>query len=482
MFDASRFYINGNWVAPLGERRLPVINPANEAVQGQVVLGNAADVDCAVQAARTAFPAFAATSRQTRLELLARIAEVYQTRQADLAQAICSEMGAPLARLAVPLQTATGLGHFHATATALSDFAFERPLGSTRLLYEPIGVAALITPWNWPANQIACKVAPALAAGCTMVLKPSELAPFSARVLAEIFAEAGVPPGVFNLVHGDGAGVGAALTAHPEVDMVSFTGSNAAGVQVTQNAAATVKRVALELGGKSANLILDDADFPRAIRHAVNALMLNSGQSCNAPSRLIVPAARLAEVEALVVAAVAKLCVGDPLAADSLLGPVANRAQFERVQGYIALGLAEGARLLCGGPGRPPGLTQGYYVQPTVFTGVSNQMRIAREEIFGPVLCILPVADDDAAVAVANDSPYGLSGYVSSGDLQRARRVARRLRTGNVHLNAAPPDFLAPFGGYRQSGNGREWGAHGIAEFLETKAIIGYGADSGDVA
>jgi len=338
-------------------------------------------------------------------------------------------------------------------------------------------VCGLITPWNWPANQIACKVAPALAAGCTMVLKPSELAPLSALVLAEILHEAGVPAGVFNLVNGDGEGVGAPLSAHPEVDMISFTGSTRAGKQVMKTAADTVKKVALELGGKSANILLDDADFPKAVKQGVQTLMVNSGQNCNAPSRMLVPEDRLDEVEALAAAAVARSVVGDPLADGTTMGPLANAAQFRRVQSLIEQGVAEGAKLVAGGPGRPQGIERGFFARPTIFSRVSSGMTIAREEIFGPVLSILPYKDEDDAVRIANDTPYGLSGYVSSADLGRARAVARRLRTGNVHLNGAPVDMTAPFGGYKQSGLGREWGAYGLEEFLETKAIIGYGAD-----
>ena len=357
----------------------------------------------------------------------------------------------------------------------MQDFPFDTARGATRIVREPIGVCALVTPWNWPANQMACKIAPALAAGCTMVLKPSELAPLSAIILAEILHEAGVPAGVFNLVNGDGAGVGAPLTTHPEVDMLSFTGSTRAGQLVMRAAAEGIKKVALELGGKSANILLPDADFPRAVTQGVTTLMLNSGQNCNAPSRTLVPADRLDEVEALAVAALGKVRIGDPLDAATTMGPLANGAQFERVQRLIEAGIAEGAKLLTGGAGRPEGIARGFFVRPTIFSRVSNTMTIAREEIFGPVLSILPYRDEDEAVAIANDTPYGLSGYVSAGDPARARAVARRLRTGNVHINGAPIDMAAPFGGYKQSGLGREWGAWGIEEFLEVKAMLGYG-------
>ena len=473
----NQFYIDGQWVEPAGSARLDVINPATEAPVGTIALGTAADVERAVAAARAAFPDFSATSREARLDLLARICDTYKKRYDDMARAICTEMGAPLKALAGSGQAGSGLAHFKIAAGALRDFPLEKIQGSTRIVREAIGVCGLITPWNWPANQIACKVAPALAAGCTMVLKPSELAPLSARVLAAILHEAGVPAGVFNLVNGDGEGVGAPLSAHPDVDMISFTGSTRAGKQVMKTAADTVKKVALELGGKSANILLDDADFPKAVKQGVQTLMVNSGQNCNAPSRMLVPEDRLDEVEALAAAVVARSVVGDPLADGTTMGPLANAAQFRRVQSLIEQGVAEGAKLVAGGPGRPQGIERGFFARPTIFSRVSSGMTIAREEIFGPVLSILPYKDEDDAVRIANDTPYGLSGYVSSADLGRARAVARRLRTGNVHLNGAPVDMTAPFGGYKQSGLGREWGAYGLEEFLETKAIIGYGAD-----
>ncbi len=473
----QQFYIGGQWVEPSSAARREVINPATEAPAGMIAMGAAADVDRAVAAAKAAFPAFAATTREERLDLIARIGVAYKKRFDDMAKAISAEMGAPFKMLASGAQAASGLGHFRAVAAALKDMEFERLQGTTLIVKEAAGVCALITPWNWPANQMACKIAPALAAGCTMVLKPSELAPLSAVVLAEILDDAGLPPGVFNLVQGDGEGVGAPLTAHPDVDMVSFTGSTRAGKLVMKTAADTVKKVALELGGKSANILLDDADFPRAVKQGVLTLMLNSGQNCNAPSRLLVPADRLDEVEAIAAATLGKLVVGDPQDDTTTLGPVANGAQFARVQQMIDSGITEGAKLVAGGPGRPEGIAQGYFVRPTIFSRVTPAMTIAREEIFGPVLSIIAYTDEDDAVRIANDTPYGLSGYVSSSDLARARRVARRLRTGNVHLNGAPVDTTAPFGGYKQSGLGREWGAWGIEEYLETKAIIGHGAD-----
>ncbi|MCK6376328.1 MAG: aldehyde dehydrogenase family protein [Zoogloea sp.] len=473
----QQFYIDGQWVEPSSSARREVINPATEAPAGVIAMGASADVDRAVAAAKAAFPAFSATTREERLDLIARIGVAYKKRFDDMAKAITAEMGAPFKMLASGAQAASGLGHFRAVAAALKDMEFERLQGSTLIVKEAAGVCALITPWNWPANQMACKIAPALAAGCTMVLKPSELAPLSAVVLAEILDDAGLPPGVFNLVQGDGEGVGAPLAAHPDVDMVSFTGSTRAGKLVMKTAADTVKKVALELGGKSANILLDDADFPRAVKQGVLTLMLNSGQNCNAPSRMLVPADRLEEVEAIAAATLGKLVVGDPQDETTILGPVANGAQFARVQQMIESGIAEGAKLVAGGPGRPDGIAQGYFVRPTIFSRVTPAMTIAREEIFGPVLSIIAYQDEDDAVRIANDTPYGLSGYVSSPDLARARRVARCLRTGNVHLNGAPVDTTAPFGGYKQSGLGREWGAWGIEEYLETKAIIGHGVD-----
>ena len=476
----DEFYIDGRWVAPSTDARRDVTDPASGETVARIAMGGAGDVDRAVAAARAAFPAFAASTRAERLDLLSRIGVVYKKRFDDIAEAICTEMGAPLAMLARGAQAASGLGHFRIAAEALQDFRFEQSQGSTRIVREPIGICGLITPWNWPANQVACKLAPALAAGCTVVLKPSELAPLSALILAEVLDEAGVPAGVFNLVNGEGEGVGAALSAHPDVDMISFTGSTRAGRQVMRAAADTIKKVALELGGKSANILLDDADFPRAVKHAVLTLMLNSGQNCNAPSRLLVPADRLEEVERLALTVLAKVVVGDPRAPATTMGPLANAAQFGRVQAFIEQGIADGAKLVAGGPGRPDGIARGCFVRPTIFSRVDNAMRIAREEIFGPVLSILPCRDEDDAVRIANDTPYGLSGYVSSADLARARGVARRLRCGNVHINGAPVDTRAPFGGYRQSGLGREWGAWGLEEFLETKAMLGYGADEAE--
>ena len=472
MSHRTQFYINGEWVDPLAGKLLDVINPATEEPIGQVALGNADDVDRAVAAAAAAFDSYSQTTREERVDLLQRIIDVYKSRIPQVAAQISEEMGAPAA-LASAAQAPAGLGHFMSTLSVLKRFEFEEDIGASRIIREPAGVCGLITPWNWPINQIACKVAPALAAGCTMVLKPSEVAPFNAILFAEVLDEAGVPAGVFNLVNGDGPTVGAAISSHPDVDMVSFTGSTRAGVEVARNAAPTVKRVAQELGGKSANIILDDADFGAAIARDVFGMCTNSGQSCNAPTRMLVPNSRMDEAAEIAKSAASKVKVGAPDAADTTIGPVVSAVQFEKIQGLIEKGIEEGARLECGGPGRPDGLNAGYYVRPTVFSHVTNDMTIAREEIFGPVLSLIGYDTDDDAVRIANDTAYGLSGYVS-GNSDRARNVARRIRTGNVHLNGAPVDNKAPFGGYKQSGNGREWGRYGFEEFLEVKAIMGY--------
>ncbi len=446
-------------------------NPATEEVIGQVAVGTAEDVDKAVAAARRAFESFSQTSPAERAALLERIVGVYQKRLQDLGKAISDEMGAPL-NFAIGAQAGVGLGHFATALGLLKDYHFEEKLGTTLIRREPAGVCGLITPWNWPANQICCKLAPALAAGCTVVLKPSEIAPISAQIIAEILAEAGVPKGVFNLVHGDGPGVGAAISRHPEIDMVSFTGSTRAGIMVAKAAADTVKRVSQELGGKSANIVLEDADLQKAVAGGVVAMMSNSGQSCNAPSRMLVHQSRYEEAVKIAKAAAEAVKVGNPQEGGTAIGPIANGAQFKRVQGLIEKGIEEGARVVTGGPGRPEGLTKGYYTKPTVFADVNNAMTIAREEIFGPVLVMIPFKDDEDAIRIANDTPYGLSGYVS-GSPERAKRVASRLRTGMVHINGAPIDLQAPFGGYRQSGNGREWGREGLEEFLEVKAMMG---------
>ena len=471
MYDCKKLLINGEWIATHG-RALDIINPATEEVIGQVALGTAEDVDKAVKAARRAFESYSQTSVEERVALLERIIGVYQKRLPELGQAISDEMGAPLG-FAVQVQAGVGLGHFATALGLLKAFPFEEKRGTTLIRREPVGVCGLITPWNWPANQICCKLAPALAVGCTVVLKPSETAPISGQVIAEILVEAGVPKGVFNLVHGDGAGVGTAIAAHPGLDMVSFTGSTRAGVLVAKNAADSVKRVSQELGGKSANIIFEDADLQKAVGGGVIAMMTNTGQSCNAPSRMLVHESRYEEALKIAKAAAESVKVGDPKDGATAIGPISNGTQYKKVQGLIEKGVQEGARVVAGGPGRPEGLTKGYYTRPTVFGNVNNSMTIAREEIFGPVLVMIPFKNDEDAIQIANDTPYGLSGYVSSGDPQRAKRVAARLRTGMVHINGAQVDLQAPFGGYKQSGNGREWGGEGFTEFLEVKAMMG---------
>ncbi len=469
--NAQKFFIGGQWVEPSTDDRLEVINPATEEPIGTIALGGPADVDAAVAAARAAFDAWAQTSVEERLAILNKITELLGARADELAATISAEMGAPIG-LAKAAQAASGFAHFATMAAVLSEFQFEERVGTSLIVKEPIGVVGMITPWNWPINQISCKVAPALAAGCTMVLKPSEVAPLNAVLFAEILADAGVPPGVFNLVNGDGPTVGSYLSAHEGVDMMSFTGSTRAGIEVARNAAPTVKRVAQELGGKSANIILDDADLAEAIGRDAFGMCMNSGQSCNAGTRMLVPRSKMAEAAEIARRSMEAVAVGPPSSDGTTIGPVVSEAQWNKIQGLIQAGIDEGATLATGGTGRPEGLETGYYVKPTLFTDVTNDMRIAREEIFGPVLVMIGYEDDDDAVRIANDSPYGLAGYVS-GSPERAIDVARRIRTGNMHVNGAGPDFNAPFGGYKQSGNGREWGHHGLEEFLETKAILG---------
>ena len=473
MLEKLQFYIDGRWVDPLEPRTLDVVNPATEAVYGRISLGSAADVDAAVAAARRAFVSFSVSTREERIGLLQSILEVFTRRHDEIAEAIMDEMGAPW-KLAKNAQAASGTQHLKAALKALRDYPFEERLGTTLIVREPIGVCGLITPWNWPMNQIAVKVAPALAAGCTMVLKPSEIAPFDAMIFAEILDEAGVPAGVFNLVNGDGPGVGSAISAHPDIAMVSFTGSTRAGVAVAQNAAPTVKRVAQELGGKSANIILDDGNFEKAVADGTGSMFENTGQSCDAPSRMLVPRERMQEAAKIAAGVAAATRVGNPRDADIDVGPVVSELQWTKIQGLIQTGIDEGATLAAGGSGKPAGLDTGYFVKPTVFVDVNNEMTIAREEIFGPVLSIIPYDDEDDAIRIANDTPYGLSGYVSSADLDKARAIAAKMRTGMVHINGAWLDPAAPFGGYKQSGNGREWGAHGIDEFLEVKSVYGY--------
>ncbi len=475
MVQHNKFYIDGAWVDPVAKKSLPVINPATEEPTAEIALGSAADVDKAVAAARRAFDSFSQTSRAERVELLSKIIEVYKGRMKDIGAAISDEMGAPLG-FAEKFQAGAGLGHLMTTLDVLKNYEFEERLGAALILREPIGVVGMITPWNWPLNQIACKVAPALATGCTMVMKPSEYTPTSALIFAEILHEAGVPKGVFNLINGLGPEVGAAMSAHPGIDMMSFTGSTRAGIDVVQRSALTVKRVSQELGGKSPNIMLDDADLNKLVAAGAAHCFNNSGQSCNAPTRMLVPFAKMKEAAAIAKSVAEKAKVGDPRAADTTMGPVVNKVQWEKIQGLIKKGIDEGATLVSGGIGRPEGLNKGFYVRPTVFADVTNEMTIGREEIFGPVLSIIGYKDEDDAVRIANDTVYGLAGYVSSGDVERARRVARRIRAGNVNINGSANERAAPFGGYKQSGNGREWGKFGLEEYLEVKAVAGWGA------
>ncbi|KMK09137.1 aldehyde dehydrogenase [Pluralibacter gergoviae] len=476
MPHTTQFYIDGRWADPAAPRWFTVIDPATEQAVSQLALGNEQDVDRAVAAARRAFPTWSETTVAERIALLKRILTGYQRRYEEFATAIHREMGAPV-KFARDGQAARGVAHLETLIEVLENFAFEEQRGSTRLRLEPIGVCGLITPWNWPVNQVAVKVLPALAAGCTMVLKPSEYSPFSALLFAEVLHDAGVPAGVFNLVNGDGPGVGAALASHPGIEMVSFTGSTRAGVDVARLAAVGVKRVAQELGGKSANLLLDDVDLENAVTRAVAACFTNSGQSCSIPTRLLVPRARLEEVNAIARRAAIQYRSGPGEDDKPQLGPLVNSTQFERVQQLIQRGSDEQAELVLGGTGRPEGVQQGYYVKPTIFSRVTPDMAIAREEIFGPVLCIMPYDDEDQAIDIANGSDYGLAAYVQSANPERAQAIARRLRAGQVHINYPPVDFHAPFGGYRRSGNGREWGEAGLREFLEVKAMVGYYPD-----
>jgi aldehyde dehydrogenase (NAD+) len=474
-YDNRQFYIDGAWVDPVEAKEFKVINPANEAVAGLISMGGAKDVERAVSAARRAFDSYSRTTPAERLALMERILAAYKAHYDEIAQAISTEMGAPMS-LAKGSQTRIGVGHISAMIEVLKTFKFEEMRGNVRLVQEPVGVCALITPWNWPMNQVAAKVVPALAAGCTMVLKPSEYSPFSAILWAKVMHEAGVPKGVFNLINGDGPNVGAPLSSHRDIDMVSFTGSTRAGIEVARNAAASVKRVHQELGGKSPNVLLDDADFERAVKQSVLHVFQNSGQSCNAPTRMLVPAAKMAAVEAIAKRIAESVVVGDPASETTTLGPLVSKVQFDRVEGFIAKGIAEGATVITGGAGRPDGLTKGYYVKPTIFSNVRNDMTIAREEIFGPVLCILPYKSEEEAVQIANDTPYGLAAYVWSQDNVRARRVGNRIRAGQVALNGASGDMQTPFGGFKMSGNGREWGEFGLRDFLEVKAMIGVDA------
>ncbi|TWD53561.1 aldehyde dehydrogenase (NAD+) [Agrobacterium vitis] len=472
MKNFEKFYINGAWVDPLSTARLSVINPATEMPFATIAMGSKADAERAIEAARAAFTSFSETSFDERLALMERILSILKRRNDEIGDMISREMGAPIA-MARAEQAGIGIAHFSATIEAMKSFAFEYMQGTTRIVHEPIGVVGMITPWNWPMNQIACKVAPALATGCTMVLKPSEIAPLNAILFAEVMDEAGVPKGVFNLVNGDGPTVGAVLASHPDIDMVSFTGSTRAGISVAQAAAPTVKRVHQELGGKSPNIVLRSADLEKAVAAGVRRCCDNSGQSCNAPTRMLVPMESMDAAIEIAIRTANSITVGAPDNEATVIGPVVSEAQFDKIQGLIKAGIDEGAQLIVGGPGRPAHLNSGYYVRPTVFARVTNDMTIAREEIFGPVLSILGYDTLEEAVAIANDTPYGLAAYIQ-GDLAEAQALSRKLRAGTVRVNASSWDGFAPFGGYKQSGNGREYGKFGLHEFTEIKGVVGY--------
>lgn len=469
--NLSRFFIDGQWVTPTSERRFPVLNPAAEEKVGEIKLAETDDVTAAVAAAQTAFERYSMTSKAERLALLQRLLELYRRRADDLAHAMTMEMGAPLT-MSREAQAASGIGHLESFIDALRAQNESEVLdnGDT-LLREPIGVCGLITPWNWPVNQIALKVVPALATGCTCVLKPSEHTPISAMIYAEIIDEAGYPAGVFNLIQGDGAGAGAALSRHPDVQMISFTGSTRAGVAITKAAAETVKRVTLELGGKSPNLVFADCDIDAQVAASVHECMFNTGQSCDAPTRLLVERGVYDRALAVAKVTAAAIKLGDPAEEGDHLGPLFDKLQFDRVQSMIEAGIAEGARVLTGGPGKPSGFETGWYVKPTIFADVTNDMRVAREEIFGPVLVVIPFEDEDEAVRIANDTPYGLAAYIQTGDADRAERVARHLKAGAVHINGGAINYGSPFGGYKQSGNGREGGLHGLEDYQELKTL-----------
>nr|WP_315592797.1 aldehyde dehydrogenase family protein [uncultured Cupriavidus sp.] len=467
----DRFYIGGEWVEPVGTRSFELVNPATEAPFATVRLGEVEDVDRAVAAARKAFESFSVTTKAERIALLERIVEVFASRQSDLMSAISEEMGAPLSLTG---QTSTALQAFKQAIITLREYDFESRMGDNVILREPIGVCALITAWNWPLQLLCGKLASAIAAGCTVVVKPSEYTPVDALLLAEVLHAAGVPAGVVNIINGDGPTVGEALTRHPDVDMVSFTGSTRAGILVAQSAADTVKRVCQELGGKSANIVLEDADLEAAARYNVSRGFSNTGQSCHSPTRILVHESQAEQFIKLLQGEAKKVRVGDPQSPDTTVGPVVNRPQFERVQSYIERGIEEGARLVCGGVGRPEGLDRGYFIQPTIFADVRPDMTIAQEEIFGPVLSVITYRTEDDAVAIANGTKYGLGGYIFSADSGRARKLAARMRAGRIFYNGAASNYVAPMGGYGQSGNGREMGVFGLEEYLETKALLGF--------
>ena len=472
MKDLRQFYINGQWVDPVQARDLAVENPSTEELVATISLGAAADVDAAVAAAKAAFPAYSKVSVEERIALMEKLLQIYKDRYDEMAVAISVEMGAPIS-FATAAQADCGRGHINAAIESLKQFEFERQVGNTRIVKEPIGVCGFITPWNWPINQISCKVAPALATGCTMVLKPSEMAPISGYLFTEMMDQAGFPAGVYNMVNGDGPDVGAVISSHPDVDMVSFTGSTRAGILVAKAASETVKRVTQELGGKSPNIIFEDADLETAVSSGVINMMGNTGQSCNAPSRMLVHSSVYDQAVQIAKQTAEQVPVDDPMKEGMHLGPLSSRVQFDKVQGLIEVGINEGAQLVVGGLGKPDGFDTGYYVKPTIFAGVNNQMTIAQEEIFGPVLSMIPFDTEEQAIEIANDTPYGLAAYFSTSDEERARRVAGQLRAGMISLNSASQDYAAPFGGYKQSGNGREWGEYGFDDFLEIKGITG---------
>ena len=470
MKDLRKFYINGQWVDPLVSNDLAIENPATEESIATISLGAAADVNAAIAAAKVAFPSYSQISVDERIALMENLLKIYMDRYEEMAVAISMEMGAPIS-FASAAQADTGRGHISAAIDALKHFEFERQVGNTRIVKEPIGVCGFITPWNWPINQISCKVAPALATGCTMVLKPSEIAPISGYLFSEMMDQAGFPAGVYNMVNGDGPDVGAVIASHADIDMVSFTGSTRAGILVAKAASDTVKRVAQELGGKSPNIIFADADLDKAVSAGVTSMMGNTGQSCNAPSRMLVQSSVYQQAVEIAKQAAAQVAVDDPMKEGWHIGPLSSRVQFDKVQGLIEKGIEEGAELVIGGTGKPDGLDTGYFVKPTIFAGVNNQMTIAQEEIFGPVLTMIPFDTEAQAIEIANDTPYGLAAYFSTSDDERAKRVAGQLRAGMVSLNSASQGYTAPFGGYKQSGNGREWGEYGFDDFLEIKGI-----------
>ena len=470
MKDLRKFYVNGEWVDPIHANDLAVENPATEELVATISLGSAADVDLAVAAAKDAFSSYSRTTVDERIALMEKLLSIYSERYDEMAVAISIEMGAPIS-FATASQADCGRGHINAALEALKNFEFERQIGATKVVKEPIGVCGFITPWNWPINQISCKVAPALATGCTMVLKPSEIAPISGYLFTEMMHQAGFPAGVYNMVNGNGPDVGAVIAAHPDIDMVSFTGSTRAGVLVAKAAADTVKRVTQELGGKSPNIIFEDANLERAVTAGVNRMMGNTGQSCNAPSRMLVQSSIYDQAVKIAKTAAENVAVDQPTKEGAHLGPLSSRIQFDKVQVLINKGIEEGANLVAGGPGKPEGMDVGYFVKPTVFSEVSNDMTIAQEEIFGPVLTMIPFDTEEQAIEIANDTPYGLAAYFSTTSEERAARVARRLRAGMISVNSASQNYTAPFGGYKQSGNGREWGEFGFDDFLEIKGI-----------